>query len=92
MQVTVQWMGQLRSVRGAAAETVVLRAGATVGELLPRLADTDNSRLRALLLTADGRPQPTVLVFVNDEQALPDRALGDGDTITLLTPIAGGRA
>jgi molybdopterin converting factor small subunit len=43
-----------------------------------------------LLLDANGQPNETILVFVNDEQMEPGVELKDGDIVTLLSPIAGG--
>ena len=64
----------------------------TASELAARLAARHGDVLRRLLLGADGRLSPVILVFVGDAQVGPDDrlALKDGDVITLLSPVAGG--
>src|SRR5262249_13619867 len=55
------------------------------------LARRHGGSLSALLLTATGQLQPTILTFIGDDQANRDAVLRDGDIVTLLTPIAGGQ-
>ena len=91
MKVAVRYMAQLRQAAGAACEQVELDRPCSVGELLTRLADRHGGPFRDLLLDAGGRVRPAVLLFVGDEQVGPGRAgLGDGDVVTVLTPMAGG--
>jgi molybdopterin converting factor small subunit len=92
MRVTVRYMTQLRSAAGTAAETVDIESPCTAADLVAHLAARHGDALRRLLLGADGRPHPAVLVFVGDVQAGPGEsvALKDGDVVTLLSPVAGG--
>ena len=89
MTIQVRYFGPLKQAAGVAAEAV--DAG-TILDLLPRLADRHGEPLRRHLLDPAGRPLPGLLCAVNDEVArAPDDApLRDGDTVTLLAPIAGG--
>jgi len=89
MRVTVQYMAQLRRLAGGASETVEL-AGGTLGEVLRQLAGRHGPEFRAQVLAEDGGPQKALLLFVGDEPAGADRALRDGDRVTILTPMAGG--
>jgi molybdopterin converting factor small subunit len=70
---------------------VALEEPGTIAALADVLGHRHPS-LRRMLLTEDGAVQPTVLIFVGDEQAARDRLLRDGDEVTLMTPIAGGEA
>jgi molybdopterin converting factor small subunit len=92
MRVLVRYMAQLRTAAGIAEESVELAGPCTASELAARLAARHGDALRRLLLAADGRLSPVILVFVGDAQAGPDErlALKDGDVVTLLSPIAGG--
>jgi molybdopterin converting factor small subunit len=80
--VTVRYFAAARAAAGADSETVVLRAGTTVAELVDRLA-AKGSRLAAVLTRCsylcDG-------VAVRDETV----ALQTGNTIDVLPPFAGG--
>ena len=82
IQVTVRYFAAARAAAGAESETLVVRPGTTVAELVGRLA-------------VRGSPLATVLsrcaylcdgIAVRDETA----ALRAGDTIDVLPPFAGG--
>jgi len=82
IQVTVRYFAAARAAAGAESETVVLRPGTTVAELVERLA-VRGSRLATVLsrccYLCDG-------IAVRDEAT----ALRSGDTIDVLPPFAGG--
>jgi len=82
IKVTVRYFAAARAAAGAESETLVVRPGTTVAELVERLA-------------VRGTPLATVLsrcsylcdgIAVRDETA----ALRSGDTIDVLPPFAGG--
>ncbi|OBF49990.1 molybdopterin synthase sulfur carrier subunit [Mycobacterium sp. 852002-53434_SCH5985345] len=82
IQVTVRYFAAARAAAGAESETLVVRPGTTVAELVGRLA-VQGSRLAAVLsrcsYLCDG-------VAVRDETA----TLRAGNTIDVLPPFAGG--
>ncbi|UXA06013.1 MoaD/ThiS family protein [Mycobacterium sp. SMC-2] len=82
IQVTVRYFAAARAAAGAESETVVVRPGTTVADLVERLA-TRGSRLATVLsrcsYLCDG-------VAVRDETA----PLHAGNTIDVLPPFAGG--
>ncbi|OBH88821.1 MoaD/ThiS family protein [Mycobacterium sp. E2733] len=82
ISVTVRYFAAARAAAGAESETLVVRPGTTVAELVGRLA-VRGSRLASVLsrcsYLCDG-------VAVRDETA-PLRA---GNTIDVLPPFAGG--
>lgn len=82
IQVTVRYFAAARAAAGAESETVVVRPGTTVAELIGRLAER-GSRLASVLgrcsYLCDG-------VAVRDETA----PLRRGNTIDVLPPFAGG--
>ncbi|OCB29092.1 molybdopterin synthase sulfur carrier subunit [Mycobacterium malmoense] len=82
IQVTVRYFAAARAAVGADSETLVLRPGTTVAELVERLA-IRGSRLATVLsrcsYLCDG-------VAVRDETA----SLRTGNTIDVLPPFAGG--
>ena len=65
-------------------------AASTVKEIIFKLAD-QQSEISEMLLV-DGQANPSILVFVNDNQHLweSETLLKEGDAITLMSPIAGG--
>jgi molybdopterin converting factor small subunit len=89
MRITVRYLAQLKEAAGIATEIVTSEERSTHG-LLMSLGDHHGDALRRLLLDADGQPNATILVFVNDRQVEPGMELNDGDVVTLLSPIAGG--
>jgi sulfur-carrier protein len=82
ISVTVRYFAAARAAAGADSETVVVRPGTTVAELVGRLA-VRRTRLATVLsrcsYLCDG-------IAVRDETA----ALRAGDTIDVLPPFAGG--
>jgi sulfur-carrier protein len=82
IQVTVRYFAAARAAAGAESETVVLRPGTTVAELVERLASR-GTRLATVLsrcsYLCDG-------IAVRDETA----TLRSGGTLDVLPPFAGG--
>ncbi|ORB72616.1 molybdopterin synthase sulfur carrier subunit [Mycobacterium scrofulaceum] len=82
VQVTVRYFAAARAAAGTESETLVLRPGTTVAELVERLA-IRGSRLATVLTRCsylcDG-------IAVRDETA----SLRGGNTIDVLPPFAGG--
>ena len=92
MRITIQYEAQARRAAGIRAETIDLPDGGTPHDGILQATVMHGDSLRPVLLTAAGEIQPTLLVFVNDVQVLPEKhgPLSDGDTLTLMTPISGG--
>jgi molybdopterin converting factor small subunit len=82
MPITVRYFAAARAAAGAESETVILRPGTTVAELVERLA-VPGTRLATVLnrcsYLCDG-------IAVRDETT----ALHGGNTIDVLPPFAGG--
>lgn len=82
ISVTVRYFAAAQAAAGVETETLVVRPGTTVGELVERLA-AHGSRLATVLsrcsYLCDG-------VAVRDETT----ALRSGDTIDVLPPFSGG--
>ena len=82
IQVTVRYFAAARAAAGAESETLVLRPGTTVAQLVERLA-VRGTRLATVLsrccYLCDG-------IAVRNATA----ALRSGDTIDVLPPFAGG--
>ncbi|MCV7352438.1 MoaD/ThiS family protein [Mycobacterium parmense] len=80
--VTVRYFAAARAAAGSDSETVILRPGTTVAELVERLA-APGTRLAGVLARCsylcDG-------VAVRDETA----SLRHGNTVDVLPPFAGG--
>ncbi len=92
MTVSVRYLAQVRAAAGRATEQVTLSDASSLVELLRNLAERHGTALRNLLFDPSGGLQPTILVFVGDEQVSGNDAvaLKDGDTVTILSPMAGG--
>jgi molybdopterin converting factor small subunit len=90
MKVAVRYMAQMKQAAGVAEEQVELAVSCPVRDLLLHLADRQGNPLRNLLLGPDGGPQPTVLIFIGDQQVDLTARLQEGDVVTFLSPIAGG--
>jgi hypothetical protein len=85
-------MAQLKLAAGQASDEVHFAASQPVGQVLATLAERHSESFRQLLLTPQGRLQPTLLLFLGDEQVTADTVVprGTSDLLTVLSPMAGG--
>ena len=94
MEITIQFEAQLRDVADSADTTLSVPDECSVAEALRIAAIKYGSALGQRLVTPEGTPQRSVLLFVNDQAIAHDRAetqrLKSGDTILLYPPISGG--
>jgi molybdopterin converting factor small subunit len=92
VKVRIQYMAQVRQAAGVAEDGIEMERPCLAADLLLRLAGQRGDTFRRLVVDEQGRLQPTLLVFVGEEQIGPNggRLLRDGDVITVLSPMAGG--
>lgn len=91
MQIHIRYMAQLKQAAGTGSESIDFTSGSTVQELLTQLTKV-HPDLQRMLFNDEQQIQPTILVFLGDDQVdnPQSTSLSEGDTITLLSPIAGG--
>ena len=84
----VKLWGQLKHLTGE--EYVNVAQVATIDELILKLSQ-QKSEISHFLLT-DAKPNPSILVFINDTQHTwgSETRLSANDSITIMSPIAGG--
>ena len=84
----VKLWGQLKHLAGE--EYLEVADAASVSDLIFKIAE-QKSEISHMLL-ADDKPNPSILVFINDNQHLWENnaELKASDSITLMSPIAGG--
>lgn len=87
MRVVIRYGAQARQATNVVAEMVELSGPCPLSHLLDCLGERHGEALCQLLATPSA-----VLLFVNDEQADPADPilLGEGDVVTILSPMAGG--
>jgi molybdopterin synthase sulfur carrier subunit len=94
MSIRVCYLAQARKVAGQPEDSLPWRDGLTLGGALDDLAEARGAALRQFLFRDDGRLQPTLLLTINDQPVPRGSAstllLNDGDTVTLIPPVAGG--
>ncbi len=92
MNITVRYSAQARQAAGQSVEEVQLPDSCTLTDLLLNLAHRHGDPMRRLLLDTEGQPHPSVLIFINENQANTQSRtpLKDQDTVILLSPISGG--
>lgn len=81
MRIRVLYFQNLKKVTGSAEEPVDVSEGTTVGDLAAILADRHPALAPHL---------PSVLFAVNEEHALRDHRLVEGDTLAVMPPFSGG--
>ncbi len=94
MKVTVHYMAQIRRAAGIASETVAMENGCNLADFLGQLAARHEPAFRNIVLDGTDKAHRSLLIFIGEEQVPADaiRMLTEGDVITLLTPMAGGRS
>jgi MoaE-MoaD fusion protein len=81
MRVRVLFFGMIRDVAGRTADTLELREGATVSEVLKQFC-TSMNRFSDY--------EKSVALAVNREYVSTDTVLKDGDELAVLPPVSGG--
>ncbi|NET37435.1 MAG: MoaD/ThiS family protein [Cyanothece sp. SIO1E1] len=92
MEVTVNYLSQLKQVASIASEKVVLAAPYLVQDLVTQLAQKHGEPLSSFLLNAEGTLNNSILVIIGDTQVhweTPVR-LKEGDVVSFISPLAGG--
>ena len=84
----IEYTGQLRLRLGRDGDDVA--AGQSIAAAVGQAVADAEPAIRQFLLRDDGSLQPTIVPFVNDQQAKGTALLAEADRVTLLTPIAGG--
>ncbi len=90
MRVTVHYMAQIKRAAGCSSEDIEAAEALTLRAFLQTLGAQRGSAFRELLLDDANEPRKSLLFFVGDEHADLTNSLHDGDTITILAPMAGG--
>jgi molybdopterin converting factor small subunit len=93
MYVTVRFAGPMRTLAGRQQEIVPMRAGATLRDLLDRLAGTmPPSFVREVIHAQLAGSVLLPLVNASAPGGLPDldRPLADGDTVAFVPAMSGG--
>ena len=94
VRISIQFEAQLRHAAGVTKTELTVPNDCCVVEALKIAAEQFGTPLRERLLTIDGSPLRSVLIFVNDHavshQATAETCLNDGDALLLFPPISGG--
>lgn len=92
MLVSVQYTTQLKAALGVTQQQVQLRDDATLSDLLKQLTEQHGAAFADLVLMADGRLLPSIIICIDDQQrsADPEIPLQDGNQVMLLSAISGG--
>jgi molybdopterin converting factor small subunit len=92
MKVTVKYMGQLRHLTGKDSEQVECPENISLAELMSVASKKYDQSFVNIVLDESGVIRPSLIIVINDITASKDASpnLSDGDSITLLTAIAGG--
>lgn len=92
MQITINYMSQLKKAAGIGQETLTVEDASTVQRFLAEAVCPHRTRLCETIREQDGAFRGILLVFVGDEQIDLDTpvTLNDGDEVTIMFPIAGG--
>lgn len=92
MKIRVEYVAQIRDAAGCPGEVLDLPAGSAIQDAVRAVARARGERLATMLLDAGGNLTAGALLFLGDDQVewSEARPLRDGDTVTLMSPLAGG--
>ncbi len=92
MEITLKYMGQLRHLADKDSDQIECSQGASLTDLMTAASKKYDQRFVDIVLDATGAIRRSLIIIIDgvsaDKDAPPN--LSDGDTITLLTAIAGG--
>ena len=92
MRVTFEYFAQVRKAAGTESETVAFDDKTELAAALAQVAGQRGEEFRAIVLDEAGAVRPSLLVVVNGQPAPRGEAreLADGDSVSLLSAVAGG--
>jgi molybdopterin converting factor small subunit len=92
IKITIRYEAQTRRAVGLDEEIIEMTAPCRVSDCIQHLANVHPESLRPIIINSSGHIQPSLLIFLGDDQVIRDDAqeLSAGDTITIMTPISGG--
>ncbi len=92
MNVTVNYLAQLKQAAGISSENIVVEKPCSVQELAIQIAEKHGEPLRSFILGPTGSLSNSILVLVGDNQIHWDEPIPvkEGDVISFMSPIAGG--
>jgi molybdopterin converting factor small subunit len=92
MKITVKYKSQVKKETGISSEELVISENETVQVVLKRLSEKYGDRFENLLFDNSGIFKNTILLAINNSQTLyPENiSFKDADTLTIMSPIAGG--
>lgn len=90
MKITVEYAAQVKRATGVADEVLDVPDDVSLCKLGQIVADKHGEATQRVLMQ-DGSIHPSILVFINDQQARDtNQQLSDGQRVTFLSPISGG--
>lgn len=92
MRVRFNYFAQIRQAAGVDTLLLDLNDGTTLAQALTQVANQHGESFRSLVLVAPNQVRPSIILLLNDTAVRNDltRALKDGDSISLLSPLSGG--
>ncbi len=92
MKISFEYFAQVRKAAGVEKEALELADGTDLLAALALAAEKHGAEFRALLHDDTGAVRASIIVLVNGAATRRDqpRGLSDGDSISLLSAVAGG--
>ena len=92
MKISFEYFAQVRKITGTEKEELDLAEGTELQAALDSAAGKHGEEFRSLVLDDSGRLRPSMIVLINGQAAKRDEAreLANGDSISLLSAVAGG--
>jgi len=89
VHVTVRLFSHLRLALGKRSLDMEMSEGATVADVMERMRTLTGPEVESMIV---GGPEGgyRLVVLVNDRRTQADRALHEGDVVSLLPPLGGG--
>jgi molybdopterin synthase sulfur carrier subunit len=94
MRIQIKYYGVAREVSGKLDETVELRSGSTIMELIYHLIEIHGDRFERYIFDDHGKIMDYLRFVVNEDDIMVRNKhatmLKDGDRVLVLPPIGGG--
>jgi len=94
MKIEVRFYAYLKEITGKHSETIILKEGAKINDVLKLIIDKYGERMRRYVLNDAGQLRSNITIAINgqklDRGSAENYTLKDGDILVIIPPIAGG--
>lgn len=92
MKIKAEYTAQLKAITGVSWEHFDINEKCSLLQLIKVISDKHGERFKKFVLTDNGSIIPSIMIIINNEQVYADDSINlkENDTVSFLSPMAGG--